>query len=226
MINEVLAEKIRAAGVVAVVTIDSEQNAIPLAESLLAGGIRAIELTLRTPVALDCLKRIRVELPEMMVGAGTVISPDQVQAVVDCDAHFAVAPGLNPAVVGEAARLELPFAPGVCTPSDIEAAVALGCRVLKFFPAEPSGGLAYLRSMFAPYAHLGIQFIPLGGITQSSLSDYVSDPSVIAVGGSWLAPTAAIRSADWDGIVERSVLAREIVDSAHEIVDGARSAES
>lgn len=190
-------DKIRAGGVVAVVTIDNADDAVPLAEALLAGGITAIELTLRTPGALAALAAVRRRVPDLLAGAGTVLTPDQVKQVVDAGAQFGVAPGMNPRVVAAAAAAGLPFAPGVCTPSDIEQALEHGRTVLKFFPAEPSGGLAYLRVIAAPYAHLGVSFVPLGGVTEANLTAYLSDPLIAAVGGSWLAPPAAIRARDW-----------------------------
>lgn len=186
--------------VIAVVTIDDSAHAVPLARALLNGGIGAIELTLRTPAAFDALAAIRQECPEMCAGLGTVLTPEQVGKAVDGDASFAVAPGLNPRVVEAARDAGLPFAPGIATPSDIEAAVELGCRTLKFFPAEPSGGIAYLKSMAAPYVHLGLHYIPLGGLNADNFTDYLDLEIVPAVGGSWIAPRPLIQAQDWSAI--------------------------
>lgn len=205
-----LAQRIEKTGIIAVLVIDNAGQAVPLARALLAGGIEAMELTLRTPVALEALRRIRSEVPEMIVGAGTVIEPVQVSAVLEAGAAFAVSPGVNPRVLAAAREVGLPFAPGVVTPSDIETALEHGCKLMKFFPAEPSGGLNYLRSMAAPFAHLGVRYIPLGGLNAKNLTDYAGDPLVAAIGGSWLAPKQLVTSAAWDDI---SSLAREAVSS-------------
>ena len=209
-----LLERIERCGVIAVLVIDDAAHARPLAEALLAGGIDAMELTLRTPAAIDALRAIRQEVPEMLAGMGTVLTPGQVKQVAEAGAAFAVAPGLNPRVVQCAQGLDLPFAPGVATPSDIEAAVELGCRELKFFPAEPSGGMKYLASMKAPYAHLGLQFIPLGGLNAQNMTTYLADPAVPALGGSWIASRAAIQEEDWTTITARAAEARQIIDNS------------
>ncbi len=151
LMYDILHNRLHRAGVIAVLVIDDADDAVPLARALITGGVDCIELTLRTPIAIDAMKRIRVEVPEMFVGAGTVLTPEQVNEVKAAGAAFGVAPGMNPRVVAEARRIGLPFAPGICTPTDIELALEQDCRLLKFFPSEPSGGLAYLRSIAAPY---------------------------------------------------------------------------
>ncbi|QDV70050.1 Putative KHG/KDPG aldolase [Rosistilla carotiformis] len=203
--------RMQACGVVAVIVIDEPQHAVPLAQALLAGGIQAIELTLRTPAALDAIAAIATEVPDVLVGAGTVLTTDQVDAVIDAGAAFAVAPGLNRRVVERSQARGLPFAPGIVTPSDIELAVELGCRELKFFPAEPSGGMRYLNSMAAPYAHLGLQFIPLGGLDAKNMASYLSSPLVPAIGGSWIAPRKLIQQKAWAEITENATEASRIV---------------
>ena len=211
MFPEILLERIEAAGVLAVLQIDDVSAAVPVARALVAGGIRAMELTLRTPVAIEAIERICGDVPEMTVGAGTVLTPQQVRDVQAAGGVFGVSPGMNPRVVGEANRLGLPFAPGVCTPTEMELAIEQGCRLLKFFPAEPSGGLPYLRSVAAPLAHLGVRFVPLGGIDASNLAEYLREPAVLAVGGSWLAPRQSIRQQDWSGITANARRAIELV---------------
>lgn len=190
-------QEIEAAGLLAVLVIDKAADAVPLAETLLEGGVTAMELTLRTDAAIDALRAIKQGVPEMLVGIGTVLTPLQVIQVADEGAAFAVSPGMNPRVVQAAIDRGLPFAPGVLTPSDIEAALELGCRRLKLFPAEASGGLNYLRNIAAPYNHLGVKYLPLGGVKQANLAEYLSEPLVAAVGGSWLAPRQAINDHDW-----------------------------
>jgi len=181
----------------AVVMIDRAADAVPLAETLLEGGITAMELTLRTDAAIDALRAIKKGVPQILVGIGTVLTPEQVKQVAGEGAAFAVSPGINPRVVQTAVDCGLPFAPGVLTPSDIETALELGCRRLKLFPAEVSGGLTYLRNIAAPYNHLGLKYLPLGGVKQANLAEYLSEPLVTAVGGSWLAPKQAIVEHDW-----------------------------
>ncbi len=188
------------AGVVAVLTIDDPEVAVPLAEALLAGGVDCIELTLRTGAALEALRRIRAAVPSMLAGVGTILTPQQARDARAGGAAFGVAPGMNPRVVEAAREAGLPFVPGVCTPSDIEHALELGCRLLKFFPSEPCGGLAYLRAVAAPYAHLGVRYMPLGGVGAGNADAYLRDPLIHALGGSWIAPRETIQKRDWSAI--------------------------
>ncbi len=206
-------EKIADAKIIAVLTIDCVENAVPLARTLLEGGIRAMELTLRTPQAMDCLVRIVNEVPEMLAGVGTVIRPAQVREAQANGAAFAVSPGTNRAVMEESRQAGLFFAPGIATPSDIETALEFDCRLLKYFPAETSGGLPHLRSMVVPYGYLGLQFIPLGGVNEQNLQAYLSDPLISAVGGSWIAKPEEIRAADWETIANRARTSSKIAAS-------------
>jgi len=208
-------DRIERSGVISVLIIEDATHAVPLARALLAGGVDAMELTLRTDAALDALRQIRESVPDMLAGIGTVLNVEQIGEVVDAGAHFAVSPGFNPDVVKAAQDAELPFAPGVMTPSDIEGALRLGCRELKFFPAEPGGGLTMLNSIRAPYAHLGIRFVPLGGINTDNMRSWLDNPGVFAVGGSWLTPKESIRNRDWDEITRRARQARSIADSVN-----------
>ena len=203
-------DRIERCGVIAVLVIDQASHIVPLAKALLACGIDVMELTLRTPAAIDALRLVREEVPEMLAGIGTILQPDQLDAVVQSGAAFGVAPGLNPKVVLRAQELGLPFAPGVVTPTDIEAAIELGCRELKFFPAEPSGGIKYLRSMYAPYAHLGLKFIPLGGLNVSNMANYLFDAAVPAIGGSWIAPRKLIQNENWSAVIDNATEVRRI----------------
>ncbi|OAM90777.1 bifunctional 4-hydroxy-2-oxoglutarate aldolase/2-dehydro-3-deoxy-phosphogluconate aldolase [Termitidicoccus mucosus] len=209
-----LEQGIHAAGVIAVLVIDDPADAVPLAGALAAGGINAIELTLRTPSALESLAAIKKHAPQMLVGAGTVLTPAQIMQARAAGADFAVAPGCNPRVLAAAAEAGLPFAPGIATPSDIEAALEFGCRLLKFFPAEPSGGLAYLKNMAAPYAHLGLRYIPLGGVTAATAAAWLADPLIAALGGSWLAPRVLIQARDWSAVTQRAAEVAAIVRAA------------
>ena len=200
--------------IVAVLIIDKVEDAVPVAEALLAGGVDAMELTLRTPAAIGALKEIKRQVPGMLAGIGTILTTDQVKEVVDCGASFGVAPGMNPRIVEAALNAGLPFAPGICTPSDIERALEFDRKFLKFFPCEPSGGLKYLDAIAAPYAHLGLKYVPLGGVNEDNCATYLSHPHVGGLGGSWLAPKNVIASKDWKTIEEsarRAIAIRESV---------------
>ena len=206
-------QRIERSGVIAVLILEDVADAVPLARALLAGGVDAMELTLRTDAAIDALKQIREHVPQMLAGIGTVLNEQQIDDVAAAGAQFAVSPGLNENVVKKARSIGLPFAPGVMTPSEIEAAIRLGCRELKFFPAEPGGGLGMLSSMRAPYAHLGIRFVPLGGVNAANMASWLSNPGVFAIGGSWLTPKQAISDQNWEEITRRAAEARGIADA-------------
>jgi 2-dehydro-3-deoxyphosphogluconate aldolase/(4S)-4-hydroxy-2-oxoglutarate aldolase len=206
-----LAERISAAGVVAVLVIDEAEAAVPLARALLEGGVGVMELTLRTPAALEALVAIRREVPEMIAGMGTILTTDQLHAARAAGAAFGVSPGCNPRLLAAAREAGFSFGPGVATPSDIEAALEHGARLLKFFPAEPLGGLPYLRAMAAPYAHLGLRYLPLGGLTVGNAASYLNDPLVAAIGGSWIAPREAIKTNAWRSITDNARAACRLV---------------
>jgi 2-dehydro-3-deoxyphosphogluconate aldolase/(4S)-4-hydroxy-2-oxoglutarate aldolase len=206
-----LLERTRRTGVIAVLVLDDAETTVPLAQALLAGGVDCVELTLRTPAALECVRRIRAGVPQMIVGVGTILTPEQVKDSAAAGAAFGVAPGLNPRTVQAAQAVGLPFAPGICTPTDIEHALELGCRLLKFFPSELCGGLAYLRSIAAPFAHLGVRYVPLGGVSAANAETYMREPLIHALGGSWLAPREAIQKCDWATITKNAREATDIV---------------
>jgi 2-dehydro-3-deoxyphosphogluconate aldolase/(4S)-4-hydroxy-2-oxoglutarate aldolase len=203
--------KIDEAGIVAVLVIDELKHAIPLARSLLAGGVDTIELTLRTPVAIDAAYAIKEEVTEVTLGIGTVLTVDQVKAVADAGADFAVAPGCNPGVIAAARKLGLPFAPGIMTPTDIELVIEQGCRILKYFPAESAGGLAHLKNMAAPYQYLGLKFIPLGGLNIDNARSYIESPLITAIGGSWIAKRPLIQAEKWEEITQNAMQIRALI---------------
>ncbi len=191
-------------GVVPVIALEREEDALPLADALLAGGLPVMEITFRTAAAAAAIHTISTERPEMLVGAGTVLTQSNLQDAKDCGARFAVAPGLNPEMLQAAKALDLPFVPGIATPSDIEMGLALGCTTLKFFPAGALGGVAMLKALSGPYAHTGIRFMPTGGVNLQNLGQYLSLPTVSAVGGTWLAKSADIAAGNWDVITAAS----------------------
>jgi 2-dehydro-3-deoxyphosphogluconate aldolase/(4S)-4-hydroxy-2-oxoglutarate aldolase len=211
LFDQALADRVSTAGVVAVLMVDDAKDAVPLARALLAGGVEVMELTLRTPAALDALRAIRRDVPEMIAGIGTILSVEQLHAAREAGAAFGVSPGCNPRLLSAARDAEFSFGPGIATPTDIEIALEHGCRVLKFFPAEQLGGLTYLRAMAAPYAHLGLRYIPLGGLTAANAGEYLEDPLIAAIGGSWIAPRDAIKRNDWDKIAANASEAAQLV---------------
>ena len=198
-------------GIVPVIAIESVDAAIPLADALLAGGLPLVEITFRTAAAADAIRRITAERPDVLVGAGTVLTKENLKLAVDCGARFGVAPGLNPQIVRLAQEAGLPFVPGVATPSEIEQALSLGCKVLKFFPAEALGGLAMLQSLAAPYAHTGVRFVPTGGVNRDNLRAYLAVPQIVAVGGTWLAKKEDLAEGRWQEIQDRCAEATQVV---------------
>ncbi len=205
-------EQIIAKKIVPVAVIERAADAVPLAGALREGGLNAIEVTLRTDAAFDAVAAIRAAYPDMAVGVGTVLDPAQVKKARQVGAVFGVAPGLNERVVLAAREADLPFIPGVMTPSEVEKALTLGFHLLKFFPAEASGGVKMLEALAGPYAHTGVRFIPLGGINLSNLSAYLALPVVAAVGGTWFVSKKLISARDWSGIVRQT---REAVSAAY-----------
>ena len=192
--------RLRAAGVVPVVELPAAEHAVPLADALVAGGLSCVEITFRTPAAREGLAAIREAHPEILLGAGTVLEEEQLDAAVAAGADFAVAPGLTEEIVRAAFGRGLPMLPGTCTPSDIERARRLGLRLVKFFPAEPMGGAPYLRALCGPYRD--ISFVPTGSVTTATLEDYLALPQVVACGGSWMVKPDFIRNGEWGRITE------------------------
>lgn len=186
--------------VIPVVTIDDPQQAVPLAKALVRGGVPIIELTLRTESALLSLKRIAEEVPEILVGAGTILTPAQADAAVVAGAQFLVSPGVTPTLLDHMVALGVPILPGVATVGEVMALLERGLTVMKFFPAEPAGGPDYLAAIGAPIPH--VRFCPTGGITLVSAPGYLRLPNVSCVGGSWLTPRSALDGSDWNQVTE------------------------
>lgn len=194
--------------VVPVVTIDDAADAAGLAGALADGGLPIAEITFRTNSAAEAIAAIRAERPDVLVGAGTVLDVATVDRALEAGAHFIVAPGFNPATVAYAQARGAPVVPGVVTPSEMQAAMSLGLRVLKFFPAEASGGPAYLSAVHATYPM--VRFMPTGGINVGNLASYLALPNVIAAGGTWIATADAIRDHRWADITRLAEEARSI----------------
>ncbi|GAB3566930.1 bifunctional 4-hydroxy-2-oxoglutarate aldolase/2-dehydro-3-deoxy-phosphogluconate aldolase [Arthrobacter alkaliphilus] len=203
---------LRISPVIPVVTIDDPENAVPLARALVAGGVRIIELTLRTDSALTTLKLIAEEVPEILAGAGTILTPGQAEAAVQAGAQFLVSPGFTPALLTSMLSLDVPVLPGVATAGEVMAVMEAGLDAMKFFPAGPAGGPSYLAAIGAPIPH--VQFCPTGGVTQATAPDYLKLPNVACVGGSWLTPADAIAAKDWNRISRLAEEATSRVQSA------------
>ena len=192
--------RLSSAGIIPIIAIDRVDQALPLADALLAGGLPVIEITFRTAVASEVIRLLTRERPNLLVGAGTVLSRETAAAAKEAGAKFAVAPGLNPATVKCAAELDLPFMPGVATPSEVELALALGCRMLKLFPVAMLGGVEMLNALLGPYGHTGVKFIPTGGVSSGNLADYLKLPVVAAIGGSWMVDKQLVNDGKWSEI--------------------------
>lgn len=199
---------LRRAAVVPVLTIADARHAVPLARALCDGGLTVLEVTLRTAAAAEATRAIIAEVPQAIVGLGTLLAPADVDRALALGARFAVSPGATPALLQAAAAAGLPFMPGVATASEAMQAREHGFTVLKFFPAGASGGVALLKSLAAPLPDLA--FCPTGGIDARNLGDYLALPNVVAVGGSWIAPAAEVAAGAWSRITERAREARRL----------------
>ncbi len=206
--NEVL-EQFAKYGVVPVVVLDDAKDALPLADALLEGGLPLAEVTFRTDAAEESIRQMTKQHPEMLIGAGTVLSAEQANRAVSAGAKFIVSPGTNPEVVEFCLDNNIPVTPGVCTPSEVEAGLGFGLDVLKFFPAEQAGGVAFIKALSAPYRN--VKFMPTGGISPSNLKDYLACPAVLACGGSWMVKGQLIKDGNFTEITRLCKEARSLV---------------
>jgi len=198
-------------GVIPVIVMESPDQAMPLADALIEGGLPVAEITFRTQAAAHVIEALRKNRPELIVGAGTILSLENLMKAQEYGAAFGLSPGFNPRIVEKALELDFPFFPGIMTPTDIERALCAGIGILKFFPAEPIGGLHMLEALSAPYAHLGVRFIPTGGININNLESYLLSKSILAVGGTWIANKDAISLRQWDTIKENVRSVKKII---------------
>jgi len=187
-------------GVIPVVEVDGVAEADALAESLLEAGLGVIEVTFRTHAAAEVIARIVQNYPDMVVGAGTIIGVHDLRRAAEAGARFALAPGLSTLMLDHAVEIGFPYVPGAMTPSDLQAGMERGIRTFKFFPAVLAGGIPFLRSITAPFGLQGLRFIPTGGVSPANLAEWLREPAVAAVGGTWIASRAMIRGGDWTGI--------------------------
>ncbi|MBQ3290089.1 MAG: bifunctional 4-hydroxy-2-oxoglutarate aldolase/2-dehydro-3-deoxy-phosphogluconate aldolase [Kiritimatiellae bacterium] len=192
-----IADLLRPAGVVPVIVIEREDQAVPLARALAAGGLSVLEVTFRTAAAAGAIAAIRRDVPEAVVGAGTLLTVEQVRAAKRAGAAFGVAPGFDPVIVDEAKSQLLPFCPGVATASEVSQALTAGCSTLKFFPAEAAGGVKMIKNLLGAFRSAGVRFMPTGGVSAGNLADYLSVPEVISCGGTWIVPKASLAAGDY-----------------------------
>jgi 2-dehydro-3-deoxyphosphogluconate aldolase/(4S)-4-hydroxy-2-oxoglutarate aldolase len=211
MNQQELFEALKDYGVIPVIAIDNVQSALPMADALIEGGLPVAEITFRTAAAAEVIATLQKQRPRLILGAGTILSVENLRLAKQYGAQFGVSPGLNPEIVREAQKLNLPLIPGIATPTDIESALGLGVNVLKFFPAEASGGATMIKALSGPYAHMGVRFMPTGGVNLNNLEAYLSLPTVMMVGGTWIAKKETIAAKQWDKIRENCRQTFELV---------------
>ncbi|KUI97816.1 bifunctional 4-hydroxy-2-oxoglutarate aldolase/2-dehydro-3-deoxy-phosphogluconate aldolase [Vibrio sp. MEBiC08052] len=199
-----LEQQLEAIGVIPVIALDDAQKAVKLAQVLIENGLPCAEVTFRTAQAAQAIASMREAYPEILIGAGTVLTPAQVDAAIDAGADFIVSPGFNPTTVKYCQQRQITIIPGINTPSLVEQAMEMGLKTLKFFPAEPSGGTAMLKAMSAVYP---VRFMPTGGINPQNIKSYLGIPSVLACGGTWMVPNQLIEEEKWD---ELAALVKEV----------------
>jgi 2-dehydro-3-deoxyphosphogluconate aldolase / (4S)-4-hydroxy-2-oxoglutarate aldolase len=196
--QEKLAALFEQATIIPVLTIERLEDAVPLAKALVAGGVHVLEVTLRTPVAIESAKAIMAQVPEAVVGIGTILNAADLARAEAIGAKFGISPGATPDLLKAAAASALPFAPGIATASELMLGLSHGFNLVKFFPAEQSGGIKALRALAGPFPD--VRFCPTGGIGEANAASWLAEPNVVAVGGSWLCPASDIRSGNWAGI--------------------------
>ena len=204
--------QIQKMGIVPVVVLDDAKDAAPLAKALCDGGLACAEVTFRTDAAEESIRIMSQQFPEMLVGAGTVLTTEQVNRAIDAGAKFIVSPGLNPTIVDYCIKRNIPILPGCSTPSDVEVALEYGLNVVKFFPAEPAGGLNYIKAISAPYTN--VKFMPTGGINPKNVSSYLENPAILACGGSWMVKKDLVKEGKFDEIEKLVRAAVALVSSA------------
>jgi len=205
-------KKLGKLGIVPVVVLNSADDALPLAEALVKGGLPCAEVTFRTAAAEESIRKMAKAFPEMIIGAGTVLTCEQADRAIDAGAKFIVSPGFNPKVTEYVLKKGVPMTPGICTPTEIEAALQFDLDVLKFFPAEPSGGLKMIKALAAPY--VGVNFMPTGGISAANVREYLAYDRIVACGGSWMVSGRLVKEGKFGEI---ETLVREAADIVKEI---------
>ena len=206
-----IVETLSSAGIIPVIVIEDEAKAVPLARALVKGGLPVLEVTFRTKAAAGAIARIKAEVSEAVVGAGTLLTAEQVRAAVAAVAAFGVAPGFDPVVMAVAKECGLPMVPGIATASELSQALTAGAPMVKFFPAEAAGGVKMIKNLLGAFRFTGVKFMPTGGINPANVKDYLAVPEIVACGGTWIVPKDALASNDWDAITQLAADAAALV---------------
>ena len=206
-----LIETLSKAGIIPVIVIEREEQAVPLAKALVKGGLPVLEVTFRTKAAAGAIAAIRREVPEAVVGAGTLLTPQMVKDAKAAGAVFGVAPGFDPAVMAAAKAEGLPMCPGIATASELSQALTAGCEMVKFFPAEAAGGVKMIKNLLGAFRFTGVRFMPTGGVNLSNVADYLAVPEIACCGGTWIVPKDALAAGDWAAIEKLAADAAEVV---------------
>ena len=206
-------ETLKSAGIIPVIVIEDEEKAVPLATALVEGGLPVLEVTFRTKAAAGAIARIKAEVRGAIVGAGTLLTVEQVKAAKAAGAEFGVAPGFDPAIVSCANEIGLPMVPGIATASELSQALTAGVPMVKFFPAEAAGGVKMIKNLLGAFRSTGVKFMPTGGINATNVKDYLAVPEIVACGGTWIVPKDAPAAGDWAKIAALASEARKIVES-------------
>ncbi len=209
-----MVETMGQAGIIPVIVIDKEEQAVPLAKALVKGGLPVLEVTFRTAAAPGAIAAIRREVPEAVVGAGTLLTPEMVKAAKAAGAAFGVAPGFDPAIIAAAKAEDLPFCPGIATASELSQALTAGCTFVKFFPAEAAGGVKMIKNFLGAFRFTGVKFMPTGGVKPANVADYLAVPEIACCGGTWIVPKDALAAGDYAAIealaAEASALVKKL----------------
>ncbi len=206
-------EILKKAGIIPVIVIEDEAQAVPLARALVKGGLPVLEVTFRTKAAAGAIAKIKAEVLEAIVGAGTLLTRDMVAEAKAAGAVFGVAPGYDPAVTAAAFEIGLPMVPGIATASELSQALTAGFKIVKFFPAEAAGGVKMIKNLLGAFRFTGVKFMPTGGINLSNVSDYLAVPEIVACGGTWIVPKDALAAGDWSKIEKLAADAAQLVRS-------------
>ena len=206
-------ETLKSAGIIPVIVIENEEQAVPLAQALVKGGLPVLEVTFRTKAAAGAIARIKAEVPGAVVGAGTLLTPEMVKAAKAAGAEFGVAPGFDPVVAQAAKDADLPFCPGIATASELSQALTAGAKMVKFFPAEAAGGVKMIKNFLGAFRFTGVKFMPTGGVNLSNVADYLAVPEIICCGGTWIVPKDALAKGDWTAIEKLASDAAALVKS-------------
>ena len=206
-----IVETLGKAGIIPVIVIEKEAEAVPLAQALVKGGLPVLEVTFRTQAAAGAIAAIRQAVPEAIVGAGTLLTVEQLKAAKAAGAVFGVAPGFDPVIMAAAKAEGLPFCPGVQTASELSQALTAGCKMVKFFPAEAAGGVKMIKNLLGAFRFTGVKFMPTGGVNLSNVGDYLAVPEIICCGGTWIVPKDALAAGDWAAIEKLAADAAALV---------------